>query len=57
MSDLLTIKETAYELNVSPRTVRRWVDEGRLEAVEVGPTNRIRIRADAVEDSQRPKKK
>jgi excisionase family DNA binding protein len=38
MGDLLTVKEAAYELEVSTKTVRRWVDEGRIEACEVGPT-------------------
>ena len=57
MSDMLTIKETAFELEMSARTVRRWVDEGKLEAYEVGPTKRVRIPVEAVEEAKRPKKK
>ncbi len=32
------ISEAASLLGVSDDTVRRWVDSGRLEATEVGPT-------------------
>ena len=57
MDDLLTVKEAAFELDTSERTVRRWVEEGRIDAYECGPTNRIRIPAEAVEHARRPKKK
>ena len=57
MSDMLTVKETAYELSTSERTVRRWVDEGRIDAYEFGPTKRIRIPAEAVEKAKRPAEK
>jgi len=54
--DLLTIKEAAYALDLSARTVRRWIDEGRLEAVHVGPTNRVRVGRDVVEAAMRPRR-
>lgn len=57
MSDYLTVKEAAYELGRSEKTVRRWVDEGKIEAYEVGPTNRVRLPRDAVEDARVPRKK
>jgi excisionase family DNA binding protein len=57
MGDLLTVKEAAYELEVSTKTVRRWVDEGRIEACEVGPTKRVRISVQSVEDAKAPRKK
>jgi excisionase family DNA binding protein len=45
--ELLTVKETADMLRVSPVTVRRYIASGKLAAVRVG--RNIRIRRDAVE--------
>ena len=42
----LTSREVADALGVTPRTVQRWVAEGRLPAVRVG--GRIRFAAEAV---------
>ncbi len=39
--ELLTPKEVAEILRVSPRTVQRWVKEGKLRAVRVGRLWRI----------------
>lgn len=39
--ELLTPKEVAEILRVSPRTVQRWVKEGKLWAVRVGRLWRI----------------
>jgi len=33
---LLTLAEAAEEVRYSPRTVRRWIDDGRLRAIQVG---------------------
>jgi excisionase family DNA binding protein len=41
---LLTVQEVAALLRTSPRTVRRWANEGRLRAVRIGRS--IRFRAD-----------
>jgi len=57
MSTLLTVKEAAYELDLSERTVRRWVDEGKIRACEVGPTRRTRITAEAVDQARTAKEK
>lgn len=38
MKDMLTIQQVAAVLMVHPQTVRRWVDEGRLSAVDVSGT-------------------
>jgi excisionase family DNA binding protein len=43
---LLTIQQAADEINNSPKSIRRWIAQGRLRAVRVGP-RAIRIdRAD-----------
>lgn len=38
---LLTFKEVADSLNVSPRTVRRKVDNGELAVVRIGRSIRV----------------
>jgi len=43
---LLKVREYAAQQNVSPRTVRRWIEKGAIEIVRVGPTRRIRIRVE-----------
>lgn len=41
----LTIKQAAARRQVSTKTVRRWISEGRLPAERIGP-RLIRIRAE-----------
>jgi excisionase family DNA binding protein len=43
-----TINDTADALQVHPRTVRRWIEEGRLPAYKVGKAA-VRLRVDDVE--------
>ena len=38
---LMTIKQTAVELNVSDRTVRRLIDQGKLSSYRVGGQRRV----------------
>src|SRR5829696_8505132 len=45
--DLLTVKETADMLKVSPLTVRRYISTGHLRAVRFG--RKIRVQREAVE--------
>ncbi|AYD89699.1 DNA-binding protein [Actinomyces lilanjuaniae] len=37
---LITASEAAYRLNVGVRTAIRWIEEGRMSAVEKLPTKR-----------------
>ena len=39
--DLLTVAEAARRLDRSERTVRRWIADGRLLSVRVGPATYI----------------
>ncbi|MFA5715471.1 MAG: helix-turn-helix domain-containing protein, partial [Candidatus Paceibacterota bacterium] len=38
---MLTIEEVAKRLKVSDRTVRRWIDDGKLQALKIGGVIRI----------------
>jgi excisionase family DNA binding protein len=40
--ELFTVQETARMLKVSPLTVRRYIADGRLPAVKVGRSVRVR---------------
>jgi excisionase family DNA binding protein len=40
--ELITVQETARMLKVSPLTVRRYIADGRLPAVKVGRSVRVR---------------
>lgn len=50
--ELLTVREVAQALRVSPMTVRRHIAAGKLSAVRVGRS--IRISRDAVERFAEP---
>jgi excisionase family DNA binding protein len=52
---LMTVSDAAELAGVHPRTVRRWIDEGKLASVEVYPTHRVRVRRDDVDVARRPK--
>jgi len=41
---LLSVKEVTERLRVTHSTVRRWIREGKMAAIHVGPTHRVRIR-------------
>ena len=43
-SEYLSVKEAAAELGVSPSTIWRWIEAGRLPAQRIGP-KLIRLRA------------
>ena len=38
---MLTLKEVAKIFGVHWRTIRRWIDEGKIKAVHIGRTFRI----------------
>jgi excisionase family DNA binding protein len=39
--DLYTVAETAAILNVSQKTVFEWIKKGRLNAIRLGPGQRL----------------
>jgi excisionase family DNA binding protein len=49
----LTVAEAARELDVSPSTVWRWIDSGRLPAFRAGPKT-IRIKREELQALMRP---
>jgi excisionase family DNA binding protein len=50
--ELLTIQETAQMLKVNPITIRRFIADGRLEAVRIG--RGVRVRKEAVDQLAAP---
>lgn len=50
--ELLTVRETAQLLRVSPLTVRRYIQDGRLPALKVGKG--VRVRKEALEQFMKP---
>lgn len=51
--ELIGLQEAADALDVSYRTIRRWVADGQLNAVRVGP-RLLKVEAAAVESLMRP---
>lgn len=52
--DLLTVPEVAQQLRVTTMTVYRWIDDGKLPAMQVGKHYRIRaIDLDAMLENSR----
>ncbi|MBO0779049.1 MAG: helix-turn-helix domain-containing protein [Ktedonobacteraceae bacterium] len=52
MSELLTISEVAHQLRVEYATVRRWINQGTLEAVrldEEGERQGYRIKRETLD--------
>lgn len=41
-SEFLTVAEVAERLRVSAMTIYRWIEEGRLPAVQIGKQYRVR---------------
>ena len=52
MMELLTVYEAAQMLRVNPMTVRRYIADGRLNAVRVG--RGVRVRKEALEGALAP---
>jgi excisionase family DNA binding protein len=50
---LLSIKEAAQRMRVSDRTIRNWIDSGRLEAITLGGCT-IRTSVEAIERMAQP---
>lgn len=45
MERVYTVDEVAKILKVDPRTVRRWIAQGKIRSFKVGHEHRIRQRA------------
>ena len=50
--DIFRPKEVAEYLCLSKRTIYRWIEEGRLEAIKL-PGGSIRVAREAIEDAQK----
>ena len=44
MTELLTVKDFADALAVTPAAIRKWLYQGRLQAVKLGRSVRLRRR-------------
>ncbi|MCP2627134.1 helix-turn-helix domain-containing protein [Mycolicibacterium smegmatis] len=53
MKPRLSIQETADYLGICTRTVRRYIAEGRLRAVRIGP-RLIRVERESIDALMRP---
>jgi len=49
MEKLLTVNDVAEIVQASPRTVRRWIDTGKLKPTRVGD-KLIRVRREDLEE-------
>lgn len=43
LPELFTVDDVARACNVSDKTIRRWIREGHVKHLLVGPAKRIRI--------------
>jgi excisionase family DNA binding protein len=48
-----SIRQAADWLGVDPKTIRRWISQGRLEAVRIGP-RLIRVDRDSLQAMLNP---
>ena len=53
MSRNMTIADAAFVLNVSERTIRRMIDDGRLSAFRLGEQGQYRIAPECVQSFER----
>ncbi|MBB3752695.1 excisionase family DNA binding protein [Mycolicibacterium sp. BK634] len=53
MPPRVSIQQAADHLNVSTKTVRRYIADGRLKAVRLGP-RLIRVERDSIDALMRP---
>lgn len=49
MSQLLSLKKVAELLGVQPRTVRKWIDDGKLAGIKL-PNGEYRFREEFLEN-------
>lgn len=49
MTRLMTVVECAEVLRVSPRTVQRWIQQGRFPAIKL-PGGQLRVEPEAIYD-------
>jgi excisionase family DNA binding protein len=43
-NELLTAQEAADRLRITTRTLRRWIKDGKITAIRIGRTLRVRIK-------------
>ena len=52
--ELFRVDEVAAYFSLSVKTIYGWIDEGKIEAVKIGPSNTIRIKRENIEKMIRP---
>ena len=49
-----TVKQAAAHYNVSDKTIRRWIKQGRINAEQINGRWHVQIEMDSVQDTDYP---
>jgi len=57
MSKIYRVDELAKEWDISDRTIRRWIESDKLDAIRIGKVYRIKREAKEEFETKKPTKK